>query len=94
MQVRFQQGAHIADVVKKIDYVPDGTFIFAEDTERLYIKMKGKILGITPKHRSIVEFRCSNCGATLSSKSDFGSIVRCEFCGSTYDIDSWNTDVE
>ena len=94
IKVGFQEGSHIADAVKKIDYIPDGTFIFAEDTERLYIKMKGKILGITPKHRSIVELRCNNCGATLSNKSDFGSIVQCEFCGSVYDVDSWNTDVE
>lgn len=78
-----------------IDDQPNGTFIFNDETERLYIKMNDKFIGVTPKKRStsIFEFKCKNCGASLSATGD-ESIVKCNYCGSVYDIDNLDNDVE
>jgi hypothetical protein len=82
------------DDIEKDPSKYNGTFIFNDESERLYIVMKNKLIGITPKHRELLHLQCKSCGAPLSEKSMYGSIIKCEHCGSVYDIDNFNTDVK
>lgn len=67
------------------DNLANGTFVFCYETGRLYIKIHDDLIGITPKKRKIVEFKCKNCGSPMSGS---GSIVKCDYCGSVYDVDN------
>ena len=66
----------------------NGSLIWCDETERLYIAMKDKVIGITPGKRDIVELKCKNCGSPLPVDG-ISSIVTCEHCKSIYDIDDF-----
>jgi hypothetical protein len=89
-------GASTANTVKSMtdaqDRINNGTFIFCYETDRLYIKMHDEIIGITPAKRNIRELKCKNCGAPITIKN--ASIVKCDYCGSVYDIDNWDMDIK
>lgn len=71
-------------------WLNDGTFVFCNDTDRFYVKMHGDLIGITPKRRAPVKLQCTSCGAPLEVDGR-ASIVKCNHCGSVFDIDSWDT---
>lgn len=93
-EVKFLHGPTVQAMMNHADSFDNGSFIFIDETERLYVKMKDKIVGITPKHRDIKDLKCKNCGQPLEPNFLHGSIIKCEYCNSCYDIDYYNTDVE
>lgn len=94
MNVSFIYSNSIKEVIKNKDRICNGHFIWVHETERLYIKMKDKIIGITPGDRVIKEIKCKECGAPIKiNPKDRSSIVKCEYCGNYYDIDCYNNDI-
>ena len=94
MNVNFLQGNSIKDMILLKDTFENGTFLWNNETERLYIKMKDKIIGITPGDRVIKEIKCKECNAPIKiDPHNRSSIVKCEFCGNYYDIDCYNNDI-
>ena len=91
MFASFKYCEELKSLIKAKDDLANGSFIFCYETDRLYIKVHDDIVGITPKKREIVEFKCKNCGSPMSGS---GSIVKCEYCGSVYDVDNWSNDIE
>ena len=88
--VKHVKAKKLQDIVNyKFD---NGTYIWCDETERLYIAMKDKVIGITPGKRDIVELKCKSCGAPLPVDGT-SSIVTCKFCRSVYDIDNFKKDV-
>ena len=88
----------INDMNNAQDSIDDGTIMICKDNNRVYIKTHGEIIGISPAKRKtrdkreIRELKCKNCGAPLTIKNNT-SIIKCEYCGSVYDID-WDMDIE
>ena len=88
---KFSVRHYTADTMKQImdnkDNVSNGSFIFCEENERLYIKMKDKVLAITPKKKAKTT-NCRNCGAPLKIiPSTYESIIKCEYCGTVFDCE-------
>ena len=82
--VQFMVAKH-ADLCNE-DKIPDGAIIVCEDVSRMYVKMHGKILPMTPKWTTKYTARkCTNCGAPLDNNGNF--VVKCSYCGSVYDVD-------
>ena len=76
---------YTADLVREKDKIQNGTFIWARDTRKLYLKFDDIITSITrqPSRRT----NCINCGAVLPVPEKYSAIIRCEYCGSVQDID-------
>ena len=84
MNVSFMKGT-ATDIFKNKNNIADGSFIFAEDTKKLYIKMGGMITSVTRGAKT--KSNCVNCGAPLKIPDLYSAIVKCEFCGTYQDID-------
>ncbi len=82
--VRFYRGTELKAMLNAANTgcFDNGSFIFIDETERMYVKMKDKIIGITPKHRDIKDLKCKNCGQPLEPKFLHRSIIKCEYCNS------------
>lgn len=84
MNVGFYRGK-ATDIFKHKDCLQNGSFIFAEDTKKLYIKMGGMLTSVTRGVK--IKSNCVNCGAPLKIPDLYSAIVKCEFCGTYQDID-------
>lgn len=92
MNVRFLHGRTENMLLKKDDF-DNGTFLWADDTERLYLKMNDRIVGITPSKeelaaRKLKPLLCPCCGSKLDIKDGSDIVVKCDFCGTVSDLDS------
>lgn len=75
---------------------PDGSIIVCTDHPRLYIKLDGKLLPMSPAIEEIEDAikmkprTCVKCGAPLEvNKDGFESVlIYCPYCKTSYDIDS------
>ena len=88
MVVNFKYADTIAIIEKCVDQIPDGTFMFAKDNKRLYLKISGELVSITPK-RTVHRVHCCSCGALLSEQdpNKYFVLVRCEYCGAVQYIE-------
>lgn len=91
MMIGFRKSATLKKIVDNQDSIDNGMFIWCDETERLYIKMKDKIIGITPAKREIKKISCTSCGAPMMIPK-IGSLMTCKYCGSVYDIESYTMD--
>ena len=82
MNVSFRKGK-LKEIYNNKHKCPDGSFIYAEDAKRLYLKMDGELIGIT--HKIKIVTNCCNCGAPLPEAR--GSIVKCPYCHTVQDIE-------
>ena len=73
----------IADIYKNKAKTPNGSFIYASDTKRLYLKMDDELIGISHKIRILTN--CCNCGAPLPLATS--SVVQCPYCSTVQDIE-------
>lgn len=73
----------IAEIYKNKAKTPNGSFIYASDTKRLYLKMDDEIIGISHKIRILTN--CCNCGAPLPLATS--SVVQCPYCNTVQDIE-------
>ena len=92
MNVRFLHGKTENMLLKKDDF-DNGTFLWADDTERLYLKMNDRIVGITPSKeelaaRKLKPLLCPCCGSKLDIKDGSDIVVKCDFCGTVSYLDS------
>ena len=69
------------------DRVADGSFVWCSENKRFYLKMDGELYGITAPERNLRKLECKSCGASLAINPHSPSLVKCEYCGSVYDID-------
>lgn len=94
--IRFLHADTTAVMMRGLNQVNDGDFVFCDENNRLYLKMHGDLIGVTPPERknkiNITGLSCKSCGAPLKPNFLHGSIVQCEYCGSVYDIDIWDQD--
>jgi DNA-directed RNA polymerase subunit RPC12/RpoP len=70
----------------------NGSFVFCEENERMYIIMKDKLIGITPSKNDIEQRKrrkvnCCNCGGLLPKQEEYSSVIECPYCGSIQDIE-------
>ena len=89
---QFFRAKTISQLIKGIEGIDDGSFVFCDENDRFYIKMHSNLIGITPKKQNVKGLKCNSCGASLEPNFLHGSIVKCEYCGSVYDIDTWDQD--
>ena len=65
-----------------------GIFVYCKENNRLYLVWSGEVVPVYPARRKIMELKCKNCGQPMTT-SEYSSLVKCEYCGSVYDIDNW-----
>lgn len=92
LAIGFIKSKRLSSIIDNQDQLSNGTFIWCDQTERLYVKMKDKIIGVTPAKRSIKKISCVSCGSPLILP-ETGSICKCEYCGAVYDIDNYDMDI-
>lgn len=80
--LHFYRGT-IAEIYKNKSSTPNGSFMYASDTKRLYLKMDDEIIGIS--HKIKILTNCCNCGAPLPLATS--SVVQCPYCGTVQDIE-------
>lgn len=88
--VRFRYMAHDQLYeLEKSGKLDDGSIVVCPDVERMYVKLGGKLMPMTPsKKASQIQYKprkCVCCGAPLTDMSRF--VVKCEYCGTIYDVD-------
>ena len=66
--IKFAKSDSIQYVMEHVDRLDNGTFVWVDDTERLYIKMRDKLIAISPAHRKLIPFMCKNEQFSLSIK--------------------------
>ena len=69
--------------------INNGTFVYCIDTKRFYLKMDDQLVGISPSANEITRRRkhvgnCKNCGAPLKMTEKYCALVKCEYCGITW----------
>lgn len=92
LTVEFAHSDKLSKIMAAEKNMSNGTFVWCDQTERLYIKMKDKLIGITPGKRRIKKLSCISCGSPFIVP-ETGSICKCEYCGAVYDIDNFDMDL-
>ena len=83
---------NLSDIMVVEKNLSNGTLVWCDQTERLYIKMKDRLVGITPGKRRIKKLSCVCCESPLIVL-ETGSICKCEYCGAIYDMDDFDMDI-
>lgn len=90
MKVSFYNLTHNSLYDRRAD-LPNGSIIVCTDVSRMYVKMNDKIFPMTPnwnKSKKIIPRKnCIHCGAPLPFDKVDGFVIKCEYCGTVYDID-------
>ena len=80
----------------------DGDVIFVSSTNETYCYLENKWIVISDSDNTqdikpqettteILNVKCTNCGAPLIRYNKSSSVVKCEYCGSIFDIKIFNT---
>ena len=86
-KVNFLKSETLDYMYSNQDRIKDGSFIFVNGNDKLYLKMNGRIVGISDFKRLKRRTVCECCGGVLPAVDKFESVVKCEYCGAIQDVD-------